>query len=88
MTDLKISVGNVYKILKISRQCNWHTEKNLFEGKLMRCVEIFEEDKSAGFVFANESDCPKIYDGTMAFDFTNPLLRLIPSTIKASQYQT
>lgn len=71
MQALTPSIGSVYKIISIHPLCSWYLERDLFENKLMKCVEIFEED-SAGFLFLNKDDCPDTYDPGQAFCFYCP----------------
>jgi hypothetical protein len=62
----------IYRILKINPVCEWYSERELFEGKLLKCIEIFQTNNSAGFIFINQSDCPAGYDSSFAFCLTGP----------------
>lgn len=63
-------VGELYLISKINAQCEWYEQKNNFEGKVMRCVEVFEEEDAAGFRFVKWKDCPAGHKVTEAFCFS------------------
>jgi hypothetical protein len=70
-----LQIGNVYTILTIHAQCQWYAERHYFEGKLMQCVEIFEEDGTTGFCFNQPSDCPDHYYFLYAFCFFKVVVR-------------
>ena len=61
--------GETYFICAIDPQCEWYAMRHAFEGKLMRCVELFDEEEAAGFSFIYEEDCPDNYCFSDAFCF-------------------
>lgn len=71
-------VNRLYRIIKIHPACEWYAERRFFEGKLMRCIEVFEADDAAGFTFADQMDCPANYDNSLAFCLDKPVIKLEP----------
>ena len=65
----RLRVGELYVITRIDPECEWYSRRFDFEGKIMRCVEVFELEEAAGFCFVNSSDCPEEYRITQAFCF-------------------
>lgn len=56
-----------YIIIEIHPECEWFAFRHEFEGKSMRCIEIFEKDSSAGFCFNHKDDCPVEFNSNRPF---------------------
>lgn len=81
--DLKYEVDQVYTIMEIDPLCDWYQERNLFERKVMKCVEVFPDEDSAGFSFENPMDAPDHYNPGKAYCLLNPMLYPVGSQRRA-----
>lgn len=70
-------INEVYRILNINPVCEWYLERELFEGKLMKCIEVFKNENSAGYIFTDRSDYPEGYDHSFAFCLSKPKIERV-----------
>jgi len=75
--EIELKANKIYKIIKIHPDCEWYSERKLFEGKIMECREFSTKDQSGGFAFVKSIDCDRQYDPRKLFCFLNPIIKEI-----------
>lgn len=81
--NLKYQVDQVYTIIGINPLCDWYQERALFEHKAMKCIEVFPDEDSAGFIFEDPGDQPDQYHPEKAYCLLTPVLKPVGSQQKA-----